>query len=133
MTNVESLLRFNATRDSHWLKQLLASIASINHNRHADHYNHSCDRGTADSRSSSPISTVADGGHVEISGIKPEAVTFVGTAGTLEIKHSLLFGGEISGLSRSDALDLSDIRYGANSTVGYVGTPAGGILTVTDG
>ena len=133
MTNVESLLRFNATRDSHWLKQLLASIASINHNRHADHYNHSCDRGTADSRSSSPISTVADGGHVEISGIKPEAVTFVGTAGTLEIKHSLLFGGEISGLSGSDALDLSDIRYGANSTVGYVGTPAGGILTVTDG
>src|SRR5204863_1711828 len=76
---------------------------------------------------------VADGASVEIAGPGTQSVTFTGTTGTLEIDHSMGFTGQISGLAGSDALDLSDLSYGANTTATFLGDTTGGILTVTDG
>jgi hypothetical protein len=77
--------------------------------------------------------TVGDGGTVEIDGTSAQSVTFTGTTGTLKIDHSLAFAGQISGLAGSDALDLADVSYGANTTATFSGNINGGTLTVTDG
>ena len=60
-------------------------------------------------------------------------MTFTGTTGTLKIDHSLAFGGEISGLSGSDAIDLADVSYGVQTRASFVGDASGGTLTITDG
>jgi hypothetical protein len=80
-----------------------------------------------------PAVTVADGASVEIGGASAQSVTFTGTTGTLKLDHSLAFTGAVSGLAGTDALDLADVIYGANTQVTYLGNTAGGTLTVTDG
>src|ERR1700676_4660354 len=77
--------------------------------------------------------TIADGGSAEIDGISPKSVTFTGTTGTLKIDHSLAYTGQVSGLAGSDALDLTDVSYGANTQATYLGNANGGTLTITDG
>jgi hypothetical protein len=77
--------------------------------------------------------TVANGATVEIDGASAQSVTFAGTTGTLKIDDSRAFAGQVSGLTGSDALDLADVRYGANTTASFSGDANGGTLTVTDG
>ena len=80
-----------------------------------------------------PTVTVADGASVEIGGVSAQSVIFTGTTGTLKIDHSLAYNGKITGLTGSDGLDLSDVRYGTNTTAAFLGDASGGTLTVTDG
>jgi len=80
-----------------------------------------------------PTITVDDGSTIEIGGFKAQSVTFSGTTGTLKIDHSIAFTGQVSGLIGSDALDLSDVSYGASTTATFLGNTNGGTLTVTDG
>ena len=77
--------------------------------------------------------TVTDGGTAEIPGVSAQLVTFTGTIGTLKLDDALAFTGQISGLTGSDALDLADMRYGANTTASFAGNTSGGTLTVTNG
>jgi hypothetical protein len=83
----------------------------------------------------SPITdvTIAEGDSAEINGPGTQSVTFTGTTGTLTIDRALAFTGQISGLAGTDALDLADISYGANTTATFLGNTTGGALTVTDG
>src|SRR5262249_28553966 len=62
-----------------------------------------------------------------------QSVTFEGPTGVLKLHDAVAFTGQISGLTGSDALDLADISYGANTTASYLGNTQGGILTVSDG
>ena len=80
-----------------------------------------------------PVVTVANGATVEIDGASDQSVIFAGTTGTLKIDDSRAFAGHISGLTGSDALDLADVSYGANTTASFSGDANGGTLTVTDG
>jgi hypothetical protein len=80
-----------------------------------------------------PPVTIADGATVEIDGVSGQSVTFEGTTGTLKLDDSLAFTGQVSGLTGSDALDLADVSYGANTTATFLGNTSGGTLTVTDG
>ena len=66
--------------------------------------------------------TVAAGAAVEIDGVSAQSVTFTGTTGMLTLDDSLSFTGQISGLTGSDALDLADVSYGANTTATFLGT-----------
>jgi len=80
-----------------------------------------------------PPLTVADGATVEIDGASGQSVTFAGTTGTLKLDDALAFTGQVSGLAGSDALDLADVSYGANTTATFLGNANGGTLTVSDG
>ena len=82
---------------------------------------------------SAPALTVADGATVEIDGASAQSVTFTGTTGTLKLDNSLAFTGQVSGLAGTDALDLADVSYGANTQATFLGNTNGGTLTVTDG
>ena len=93
---------------------------------------HSADLSAPPGEAVSPV-TVADGATVEIGGASAPAVTFTGTTGTLKLEDSVAFAGQISGLTGSDALDLTDISYGPNTTATYLGNASGGTLTITDG
>ncbi len=77
--------------------------------------------------------TVLDGAISEIDGISAAGVTFEGTTGTLKLDDAVAFTGRVSGLAGSDALDLTDISYGPNTTATFLGNASGGTLTVTDG
>ncbi len=76
---------------------------------------------------------VATGGLVTFDGISAQGVTFEGTTGTLKLDEAVAFTGQVSGLAGSDALDLTDISYGPNTTATFLGDAIGGTLTVTDG
>src|ERR1700733_9928436 len=77
--------------------------------------------------------TIDNGGTAEISGVSSQAVTFEGTTGTLKLDNAVSFTGQVAGLVESDALDLADVRYGADTTAVFSGNASGGTLTVTDG
>src|SRR5579864_8673094 len=79
---------------------------------------------TVDTGSASPFSvnepnwvTVADGATVGIDGAGTQFARFLGDSGTLRIRDSIDFSGQIAGLTGSDTLDLADIRYGTNTQV----------------
>ena len=80
----------------------------------------------------SPV-TVADGATVEIAGASTQAVTFAGITGRLILDDAQAFTGEVSGLTGSDALDLTNLSYGPNTRATFSGNAAGGTLTVTNG
>jgi hypothetical protein len=82
--------------------------------------------------SAAPL-TIADGATVEIGGASAQSVAFEGTTGTLVLDDPLAFKGRVSGLAGSDALDLSDVSYGANTQVTFLGNTTGGTLTITYG
>ncbi len=77
--------------------------------------------------------TVADGATTEIDGASEQSVTFAGTTGTLKFDDAVAYTGQISGLAGSDALDLADVNYGANTSATFLGNADGGVLTVADG
>ena len=77
--------------------------------------------------------TIVDGVTVEISGTSDQSVTFIGTSGKLKLDQSTKYTGQISGLAGSDALDLVDVNYGANTQETFLGNVNGGVLTVSDG
>ena len=62
-------------------------------------------------------------------------MTFAGTSGALQLDQSASFTGTISGFGGQDQLDLTDIAFGANTSLGYYENSAnpGGGLTVSDG
>jgi 20S proteasome alpha/beta subunit len=77
--------------------------------------------------------TVAEGATYEINGVSGQSVTFTGTTGTLKLDDSLAFTGHISGLAGSDEIDLTDVSFGVQTQVTYLGNTNGGTLTITDG
>ena len=87
---------------------------------------------TANANPAPPV-TIVDDGTAEINGVSAQSVTFAGTTGILKLDDAVAFTGQVSGLSGSDALDLADVSYGANTTATFLGDAAGGILTVSDG
>ena len=81
-----------------------------------------------------PPVMVAEGATVaEIDGASAQSVSFAGTTGTLKLGDAFAFTGQVSGLAEADALDLANVRYGANTTATFLGNADGGTLTVTDG
>ena len=80
-----------------------------------------------------PPVMVAEGATVEIDGASAQSVSFASTTGTLKLGDAFAFTGQVSGLAEADALDLANVRYGANTTATFLGNADGGTLTVTDG
>jgi hypothetical protein len=62
------------------------------------------------------LATIANGATVDIDGPSAQTVTFAGTTGTLKLEEPQAFTGVVSGLSGTDAIDLSGFAYGANAT-----------------
>ena len=91
------------------------------------------DQAGLQSDTTAPAISVSDGATVEIDGASAQSVTFLGTTGTLVLKDSSGFTGQVSGLAEADALDLADVHYGANTTAAFSGDANGGTLTITDG
>jgi hypothetical protein len=60
---------------------------------------------------------------------------FAGSEGTLQLDQSQNFAGTVAGFGGQDQIDLADIAFGANTTLGYGPNAAGtaGILSVSDG
>ena len=79
------------------------------------------------------VVNVAEGEEATIAGPGTNAVIFVGSSGTLVIRDSQAFHGEVSGLSGSDTIDLADLAFNADTQATFVGTASGGTLTVSDG
>jgi ELWxxDGT repeat protein len=78
--------------------------------------------------------TISGTSEAEIFGASSQNVTFAsGAAGALKLDAATAYTGKISGLTKSDMLDLSNLAYGSKMTVGYTGTSAGGTLSVSNG
>jgi hypothetical protein len=94
--------------------------------------------GTLDARSNvvGGGNAVIAGGTLEFGAASDAIVSFApGSAGTLKLDQSQSFTGTINGFSGQDQIDLGDIGFGANSTLGYTANAdnSGGTLTVSDG
>ena len=80
--------------------------------------------------------TVDNGATVDLSGPSAAAVTFAGASGTLQLDQSASFTGTISGFGSQDQLDLTDIAFSPNTTLGYSANSnsnnSGGNLMVSD-
>ena len=76
------------------------------------------------------------GGYLELGGGNGAGgvVTFSG-GDILKLDDSLHFNGKIAGFALPDQLDLADIAFGANTTLGFseAGNNTSGTLTVSDG
>ena len=80
--------------------------------------------------------TITDETTLEILGASTTNVSFAsGAAGELKLDASSLFTGEVTGFTGQDQLDLADIAFGSNTTLGYAANNnnTGGTLTVSDG
>ena len=79
--------------------------------------------------------TVANGATVDLTTPSDAAVTFAGSSGTLQLDQSASFTGTITGFGGQDQIDLTDIGYTANTTLGYAANNgnSGGALTVGNG
>ena len=79
--------------------------------------------------------TVAAGSTVDFSALWDAAVTFAGPSGTLQLGQSTGFSGTIAGFGGQDQIDLSDIAFTANTTLGYAANSGntGGTLSVGNG
>src|SRR5262249_4366579 len=82
-----------------------------------------------------PAVTVAAGASFTISSPSADYVTFAGNTGTLQLDQSQSFHGTVTGFGGQDQIDLGDIHFGANTTVGYAANASntGGTLTASDG
>jgi hypothetical protein len=54
----------------------------------------------------------------ELGSASTQNVAFQGSTGTLKLDASTLFTRQISGFTGQDTIDLSDIAFGTNSTLG---------------
>ena len=78
--------------------------------------------------------TISGTSEAEIFGASSQNVAFAsGADGTLKLDSALSYTGSVSGLTANDTLDLSNLTYGPNMTVGYSGTAAGGVLSIGNG
>jgi hypothetical protein len=79
---------------------------------------------------------VIDNGTIAFGSAADANVAFAGdTGGMLNLGNSHDFTGQISGFGALDQIDLADIGFGANSTLGYAANSdnTAGTLTVSDG
>jgi hypothetical protein len=79
--------------------------------------------------------TISGGGILEYGGASSATTTFADATGELKLDQSENFAGAISGFATGDSLNLADIVFGANTTLGFSENSAGtgGTLTVSDG
>jgi hypothetical protein len=89
--------------------------------------------GDSGSPGANPV-VIADGGSADLV-YSAAPVSFIGSSGTLQLDNSAGFGGQISGFSAQDQIDLRDIVFSPQTAVGYAADPAktGGNLTVAAG
>jgi hypothetical protein len=77
--------------------------------------------------------TIAGGAMVTIAKAGLGTDTFAGKGGTLVLDLASDFAGKISGFGGQDRIDLADIGFGAQTTLGYSANGnGGGTLTVSD-
>ena len=79
--------------------------------------------------------TISGSSTLEFSAASNDNTSFAaGATGTLKLDHAENFTGSVSGFGAGDALDLADIAFGANLTVGYSANAAGtgGTLSISD-
>jgi len=78
---------------------------------------------------------IADGTVLEIDVADSGKVTFGGTNGTLLLDNASLFTGAVAGFRGLDRIDLAQIGFGAETTLGYSANAAGagGTLCLSDG
>jgi hypothetical protein len=77
--------------------------------------------------------TIASGATVTIATAGLGTDTFTGKGGTLVLDLASDFAGKISGFGGQDRIDLADIGFGAQTTLGYsANANGGGTLTVSD-
>ena len=77
--------------------------------------------------------TIAAGETLEIEAAATGKVTFAGPTGTLRLDESWGFTGKVASFRGQDFIDLADITFGAQTTLGYSGNGASGTLKVGDG
>ena len=79
--------------------------------------------------------TISDGASLELPSGSSSNVQFAGKTGTLPLDNSQHFGGQISGFGDQDVLDLIDMPFSANMTLGYAANvdKSGGSLNINDG
>ena len=77
--------------------------------------------------------TILDGTTVHVNDISTQSIIFTGMTGTAQFANAVDFTGYVAGLAGSDALDLSDVAFGPNTTATFLGNTSGGTLTVSDG
>src|SRR5262249_28940486 len=82
---------------------------------------------------SNTVTVIDAGATLELANAYWGTISFAGSTGTLIIDHSSSFTGRVSGLAGTDALDLADVHFGANTQATFLGNTNGGTLTVTDG
>jgi len=78
--------------------------------------------------------TIAYGAKLEIDSGATGTITFAGPTGTLQLGSSWSFSGKVAGFGGQDQIDLADINFDTQTTLGYAKTgAASGKLTVSDG
>ena len=79
--------------------------------------------------------TISDGASLELPLGSSSNVRFADKTGTLQLDDSQHFGGQISGFGGQDVIDLTDMAFSANMTLGYVANvdKSGGSLNINDG
>ena len=92
---------------------------------------------TIDGNVSGTGSALIDGvATFEMGGVFGENITLgAGARATLKIDHAADFSGTVAGLDGDDVLDLADLAFGSNTTLGYTANSnnTGGTLTASDG
>jgi hypothetical protein len=79
---------------------------------------------------------IINGGTLEFGAASDNKVTFNGSdLSVLALDQSLGFNGSVAGFGDQDQIDLGDIGFGANTTLGYAANSSntGGMLSVSDG
>ena len=78
---------------------------------------------------------IAPGATFKLTSTFVAPVTFKGSNGKLQLDDSQAFSGTIAGFANTDQIDLRDIAFGSQMTLGYASNSngAGGTLTVSDG
>jgi hypothetical protein len=79
--------------------------------------------------------TIGANSTMEFGAASSANVAFSALSGVLQLDQSQSFTGSIAGFGGQDQIDLSDIAFGANTTLGYAADSgnSGGTLTVSDG
>jgi hypothetical protein len=78
--------------------------------------------------------TIDDGGTLEIDSGATGKITFAGPSGMLRLDSSWSFRGDVVGFGGEDRIDLADVAFGSQTTLGYArSSAAAGTLTVSDG
>ena len=78
--------------------------------------------------------SLANSAALEFVAASNASVTFGSGSNTLKLDDSKQFTGTLSGLTKSDTIDLADLSYvKGKMTASYSGTTAGGTLTVSNG